>query len=135
MFKTLKASRNINKAAKIISPSESCSSEQIRHTNTFLREMLLDEFPHKDYIAETTPEALAAYYFGIMTMTKRVDDPQYANALALSFYELVGDDLENGTYEKMGAVFFNYLEEIKDFLESHGITAESVNPINRFINK
>lgn len=136
MFTTFRAARKIDKASKIISPLELSSADHIRYTNDLLREILMHKFPHSYYIANTTPEALAAYYFGVMAMTKRGDDPQYANALALSFYKLIGDlEYDSEVYHKMGAVLFNALEEIKEVLEKDGITAESVNPISKYLSE
>ncbi|WP_413479731.1 hypothetical protein [Vibrio hibernica] len=136
MFTKLRAARKLDKASKIIHSSGSFSANQIRYTNDLLRDILIHDFPHPYYIANTTPEALAAYYYGVMANTKCNDDPQYANALAIHFYELIGElEYDSEIYHSMGAVFFSALTDIKKGLEINGITAESLNPISQFLRK
>ncbi|MEX3074549.1 hypothetical protein AB3Y13_22945 [Vibrio alginolyticus] len=69
MFDTFKASRNIDKASKIISPLDRSSAKQIRDTNDYLRSMLINKFSTKS-IANTNPESLAAYFYGVSALSE-----------------------------------------------------------------
>ncbi|WP_133013121.1 hypothetical protein [Marinomonas flavescens] len=87
MFTTFKASRNIDKASKIISPLNSSSTEEIIETNDLVRTIVM-EYLSAEEIANTSPESLSAFYYGLMVMNRLPLEPIYAKSLFQSFNEM-----------------------------------------------
>lgn len=123
MFSTFKAARNIDKASKIISPLDRSSEKQIRDTNDYLRSILTQDFTTKS-IANTNPESLAAYFYGVHALSEnKTSNTGITRVYASSFGDLKRQCEKSNS--GISAEFTLVLQAINEQFEAANIDSSS----------